>query len=76
MAGVLTHNLAFGEAYTHAMGVSAGLQAGFWNWLGFVVPTTMGAALWEGKPWKYWMIIAGDWLVTLLVMGVILAVWI
>jgi len=75
MVFVLDHNLTFGSAYLHITGVSAGLQAGFWNWLGFVAPTTVGMVLWEGKPWKLWCIVAGYYLVSLLVMGVILAVW-
>jgi hypothetical protein len=76
IAGVLAHALVFASTYMHVSGISAGLQVGFWNWLGFVAPVTVGMVLWEGKPWKYWMITAGNWLVTLLVMGIILALWI
>lgn len=76
MAFVMSHSLIFASAYLHESGVFAGLQTAFWNWLGFVVPTTIGMVLWEGRPWKYWFITAGDWLVTMLVMGVILALWV
>ncbi len=72
---VLLHNVTFGSAYLHIVGVSAGLQAGFWNWLGFIAPITLGGVLWENRPWKYWFIIAGYYLVVLLINGVILAVW-
>lgn len=75
MAYVLTHSLVFASAYLDAAGVQAGLMAGFWNWLGFVAPVTLGAVLWEGKPWKLWVLNNGYWLVSLLVMGVILALW-
>ena len=75
MALTLDHALIFGSAYLKVSGASAGLQAGFWNWLGFIAPVTMGVVLWEGKPWKLWMINAGFYLVNLLVMGVILAMW-
>ena len=75
MAFVLAHSLIFASAYLQIEGISAGLMAGLWNWLGFVAPTTMGSVLWEGKPWKLWMINSGFYLVSLSVMGVILAVW-
>ena len=76
MSYVLAHALAFASAYTLTIGVSAGLMAGFWNWLGFVAPVTMGSVLWEGRSWKLWLLNSGYYLVALLLMGVILAVWI
>ena len=72
---ILLHNITFGSTYLNISGVAAGLQAGFWNWLGFVAPVTLGAVLWENKPWKYWFILAGYYLVVLLINGVILAMW-
>ncbi len=75
MAYVLAHALAFASAYLQVGGVNAGLTAGFWNWLGFIAPVTLGAVLWEGRPWKLWVLNNAYWLVTLLVMGVILALW-
>ncbi len=75
MAFVLAHTLTFAMAYLHTSGISAGLQTGFWNWIGLIAPVTVGMVLWEGKPWKLWAIIAGYWLVTLCAMGVILALW-
>ena len=75
MAFVMAHALYFASTVLQVSGVSAGLQAGFWNWLGFVAVVTLGMVLWEGKSWKLWAIINGYWLVSLLVMGVILGVW-
>ena len=76
MSYVLAHALIFASTYLHASGVSAGLTAGFWNWLGFIAPVTMGVVLWEGKPWKLWCINSCYYLVALLIMGSILAVWV
>ncbi len=76
MSYVLAHALIFAGTYLDTFGVSAGLMAGFWNWLGFVAPATIGAVLWEQKPWKWWFLNAGYYLVGLLMMGVILAMWI
>lgn len=75
MAYVLAHALVFASEYTKTTGVSAGLMVGFWNWLGFVAPVTVGAVLWEGKPWGLFFLNAGYQLLNLLVMGIILAVW-
>jgi len=70
---VMAHSLVFASEYLGVYGVSAGLQAGFWNWLGFVVPVLLATVNWEGKPWKLFAIHASYYLVQFLVVGVILA---
>ena len=75
MAFVLSHALEFASDYLNTSGVSAGLQTGFWNWLGFIAPVTMGSVLWEGKSWKLWTLNNAYHLVNLLIMGVIIALW-
>lgn len=76
MAYVLAHSLVFANEFLGTSGVSAGLMGAFWNWLGFIVPVTIGTVLWDGKPWKLWFINAGYYLVLLAVMGVILSMWV
>ena len=75
MSYVLAHSLIFASAYLNASGISAGLQAGFWSWLGFIVPVTMGQVLWEKKTWKFWGFNMAYQLCSLLLMGVVLALW-
>ena len=75
MAFVMAHSMIFASAYLHIDGIAAGLQGGFWNWLGFVAPVTLGTVLWDGKPWKLWILNNGYWLVLLLADGVILSLW-
>lgn len=75
MSYVLAHALVFASTYMNVSGIPAGLQVGFWNWLGFIVPVTAGVFLWEGKPWTLWAFNAGYYLVALLLMGAILALW-
>lgn len=75
MSYVLAHSIVFAGAYLAVTGVSAGLQAAFWNWLGFIAPVTLGTVLWENKPWKLWFINAGYYLVSLCLMGITLALW-
>ncbi len=75
MAYVLAHSIVFAESYMKVSGVSAGLQGGFYNWLGFVVPVTLSTVLWDGKPWKLWVLNSSYYLIQLLIFGVILALW-
>ncbi len=72
MAWVLAHAIEFAGTYMGSVDVSAGLMAGFFNWLGFVAPVTLGSVLWEGKSWKLWQINNGYYLVTLLLMGAVI----
>jgi hypothetical protein len=74
-AYVLAHALEFASVYTKTYGISAGLMAAFWNWLGFIAPVQVGDQLWGGKPWKLFLITGGYSLVSMCIMGVILAVW-
>lgn len=75
MSFVLAHTLIFASAYLNESGITAGLQTGFWNWLGFIVPVTLGVVLWEGKAWKLWVINTSYYLIALCTMGVILSLW-
>ncbi|RJP44367.1 DUF1761 domain-containing protein [Candidatus Parcubacteria bacterium] len=55
--------------------VSAGIQLGFWIWLGFVGTVQFVAHLYTGKSKDMFLIDTGYQLVNLLVMGAILAGW-
>lgn len=73
MAYVLAHVIGFAtDGYAQVMD---GVVSGFWMWLGFVVPLLSGAVLWEGRSKKYYMINVGYYLVSLVVMGAIIAWW-
>jgi len=75
MAAVLAHILFYITEFTDVFGIDTAITTALWAWLGFVVPSTLGSVLWEDRPWKYWFITAGFWLVALVVSAVILAVW-
>lgn len=75
MAYVLSHVLVFAQSYFQASGVTVGITTAFWSWLGFVAPVSIGAVLWEKKPWSLWFINAGYFLVSLILSGVILSAW-
>src|SRR5690554_6789952 len=67
MSYVLSHVLTFASAYMNVSGVSAGVSSGFWMWLGFIAPVTLGSVLWEGKSWNLWLLNNGYYVVTLAV---------
>ncbi len=75
MSFVLAHSLIFASAYTNTTGAIAGMMVGFWSWLGFVAPVTLGSVLWENKSWNLWLLNNGYYIVTLVVIGIILALW-
>ena len=58
-----------------AMTAAAGVKIGFKVWLGFIATVTLGGTLWEGKPWKLWILNNAYWLVMMLIMGAILGAW-
>lgn len=75
-AYVLAHVLwAYSVALPDTTGMAAGLQCGFWIWLGFILPVKYGDKLWGGKKFNYVAIDLGYYLVLLLVMGMIIAGW-
>lgn len=73
---VMSYVLAHFVDYLGATTIAAGMQAGFWLWLGFVATVMVNSFLWEGKPVKLYLLNIAHYLVVLLVMGAILAVWV
>lgn len=71
IAYILAHFVQYTSSATFAMGMTTG----FWVWLGFVVPVLIGSVLWENKSFAYYLINVAFHLVSLLVMGGILAAW-
>ena len=72
MAYVLRYFIGYAQASTAIDGAIVGI----WLWLGFVATTMIGMVLWEGKPFRLYLINAGHVLAGLIVMGAILAVWV
>jgi hypothetical protein len=54
---------------------SGGLLLGTALWIGFPLVLWTGAVIHENTPWKLAAIHAGDWLVKLLAVAVIVSVW-
>ncbi|MGD0581516.1 MAG: DUF1761 domain-containing protein [Bacteroidales bacterium] len=72
---ILYHSIVFGNAYFKISGISGGLMGGFFGWLGYIAPVTLSTKLYEKKPWGLWVLDNAFWLISLLVMGIILSLW-
>ena len=71
MAFVLVHAVKYAGAHDAGHGAAVG----FLNWLGLVMPVQAGMLTYEHKPMKYFLIVSGYQLVTLVIMGAILGQW-
>lgn len=69
MAYVLSHFID----YAMADDWMKGMQVGFWAWLGFVATATASETIWQKKSWTLWLLNNGNYVITLMVMGAILA---
>ena len=73
---IMSYILAHFVDYTQSKTFVDGAIAGIWLWLGFIATVQIGSVLWEGKPVKLYVINTLHYLVTLIIMGGILAVWV
>lgn len=71
MSCVLAHFVGYAGAVT----AYEGMVIGFWAWLGFTATTALSAHMFEGRPHPLYLINQGFNLVSLLLMGALLAVW-
>lgn len=67
----LIHAIVYAGANTYLQGTAVG----FFNWLGFIAMPSLAAVFWEHRPAKMYAIQMGFQLLSLLVVGAILAVW-
>jgi len=74
-AFVTAYILANVFQYVGVDGVIEGITTAFWMWLGFVATVTAGMNLWERRPIKLYLINNGYNLLSMIVIGIILAVW-
>ena len=64
--------------FSAALGVRSGFGAvhfGVFLWIAFPVLLLAGSVMWENTPWKVAAIHAGDWLVKLLAIPLIVTAW-
>ncbi|RPI15910.1 MAG: DUF1761 domain-containing protein [Ignavibacteriae bacterium] len=72
---VMAYVLAHFVNYLQATNVVQGAQVGFWIWIGFIVTALIPVYLFEMRPKRLYFIYIGYQLVSLVIMGIILAIW-
>ncbi len=72
---VMAYILALFVGITGATTAMAGIALSFWIWLGFMATLTLGSVLWEGRSAKLYFLNNAYNLISLAVMGAILAAW-
>lgn len=75
MAFVLRHFIAYSQVANSATSLAAGIQTGFWVWLGFIMPVQLTDMIFGGKHWKVFAINTGYQLASAIAMGAILGIW-
>jgi Protein of unknown function (DUF1761) len=71
-AYVLAHFMVYANASTGTTGITNGLETAFWAWLGLSLTTVVTSGALEPRNRMVMVITAGNRLVTLLAMGLIL----
>ena len=72
---VTAYVLAHFMQYLALTTVSEAAQLAFWIWLGFFATTQLGMVLWDNKSWTLYFITTLHYLVVLIAMSAVLAVW-
>ncbi|MBI4092359.1 MAG: DUF1761 domain-containing protein [Candidatus Kerfeldbacteria bacterium] len=75
MAFVKSYILVHFVSYANATTVTGGIVTGLWLWLGFVFTTIAATNVFAQRGWKLTFLDSGYHLVSLAVMGAILASW-
>ena len=71
---VMFYVLAWMIVGLNRLSIKGGVHVALLEWIGFVVPLSLGQALWGGKIKLFWLSI-GNMLITLVVAGVIIGAW-
>jgi hypothetical protein len=71
LAFILAHIVIWTQAATFGWGA----LVGFVVWVGFIAAPNLPQGIYEGRPFKLFAINSGYWLVGLLIVGGVLAVW-
>lgn len=62
--------------YVGVVSVLGGILAGAGLWLGFISTVTIGSFLWEKKPFTLYLLNNAYYLLSMIIMGIIIVVWV
>jgi hypothetical protein len=72
---VMAFILAYAVRYAGASTFVAGAVVGFWIWFAFIAMTTLSQVIYENRPMQLFVINNGFRLLSLAIMGAIVAAW-
>ncbi len=72
-AYVLFHVMALSENFFHYPKLETGVTTAFWTWVGFMMPVQLTATIFGNKNWKLFGIDTGYQLVSIIAMGIVIA---
>ena len=75
MALIMAYVLAMYVDASGILDVAGAFGLVFWIWFGFIFTVLAGSFLWEGKPFKLFILNAAEQLVALFLMAVVLVMW-
>lgn len=74
-AYTLSHVMTLSMNFFHYDKMSTGMMTAFWMWLGFVMPVQLTATIFGNKNWKLLGMDTGYQLVSMLAMGLVIALF-
>ena len=72
---VMAYVLAHFVVVAGEIGVSGAFELAFWIWLGFLATTAISSFLWEGKPFKLFVLNTAEQFVSFFLMALVLVMW-
>ena len=72
---VMAYVLGHFSLLTNASGLDGAWQLAFYVWLGFTATISAGGFIWEGKPFKLFILNISGQLVSLFLMAIVLVLW-
>lgn len=73
-AYILSHVMVLSENFYDYSREATGLSTAFWMWLGFIMPVQLTGEIFGGKKWTLFAINTGYQLVSILAMGLTIAI--
>lgn len=74
-AFIMAYVLGYLGLMLGVMGFVGAWKLAFWIWLGFLMTVSAGSFIWEGKPFKLFLLNSAAQLISLFLMAIILVMW-